>query len=144
MRSGMLPSQQRALRRAFKKADAFDHFRTRTRRAFLGLGSLAAALGLGGLLVGRASVSDARAPRSDAYRELALAPLDDLRSAHLGFLAALEEAPDDRALWVGFERLAQVALSQPTETELLRRLRATLRTNAPVRGFEWLTKRLGE
>ena len=41
MRQGFLPGQQRALRQAFKKADAFDRFRQRTRRSFLGLGLLA-------------------------------------------------------------------------------------------------------
>lgn len=143
MRSGMLPSQQRALRRVFKKADAFDHFRTRTRRAFFGLGSLAAALGLGGVFVGRATLSDTSARQFDRYRELALAPLDQLRSAHLAFLGALEQNPDDRTLWVGFERLAQLALSQPTEVDLLRRLRATLRSKTPMHGFDWLAKRLG-
>lgn len=144
MRSGMLPSQQRALRRVFKKADAFDHFRTRTRRAFLGISSLAAALGLGGFITGRASNGETVAPRADGYRELALAPIDELKSAHLGFLAALEQAPDDRTLWVGFERLAQHALGDPTASDLLRRLRATLRACVPARGFEWLIKRLGE
>jgi len=41
MRLGLLPSHKRELQRAFKKADAFDHFRQRTRRAFLGLWGLA-------------------------------------------------------------------------------------------------------
>jgi hypothetical protein len=34
----MFPSQERALRKAFKKADKFDHFRQRTRRQFVALG----------------------------------------------------------------------------------------------------------
>ena len=43
MHLGMLPSQKRALQRAFKKADKFDHFRSRTRRAFVGGGVAAIA-----------------------------------------------------------------------------------------------------
>ena len=64
MRPGLFPSQQRALRQAFKKADKFDHFsfRQRTRRAFLGLGALALGMGAGGFALGRGGRSSAATP----------------------------------------------------------------------------------
>ena len=146
MRPGLFPSQQRALRRAFKKADAFDHFRQRTRRAFVGLSLLAVATGVGGFVFGRrrgaVDEPDEAASLIDRHRALATAPLERLRAAQLVFLASMEQSPGDEEFWVGFERLATHALSQPGNDEILRRLRITARSVPVPNGYEWVVQRL--
>lgn len=88
MRSGFLPSQQRELRKASKKADAFDHFRQRTRRRFVALGLLGIAGSAGTFWLGRrgpwapgtGEVDVASPAPLDAAHRLALGPDADLRA----------------------------------------------------------------
>lgn len=129
---GLLPSQQRELDRAFKKAKAFDRFRVRPRRAFLGLGLGAGGTGLLGLLVGRGTGGErgevaalgeaAENPRLQVARRLAAAPDEQLWRERHTFLLALEESGGDGDAWVGFRRLGGLALGQ---AEPVRRQAAT-------------------
>ena len=118
MRLGMLPGQQRALQRAFKKADKFDHFRSRTRRAFVGGGIAAIAAAATTFWVGmrvgggRTTAPDATTkvpPRQPLARKLAAASDADLLRAQNTFLQKLELAPEDSIAWIGFRRLAGMA-----------------------------------
>lgn len=138
MRLGLLPSQKRELQRAFKKADAFDHFRQRTRRTFLGVGALAVALGVGGFAAGRMTgagrladrdaVADPKlTARRDQARRLATQPDSILRRDHATFLLILDAVGDDEALWVGFARLGNMALQGEGDRQLMARLLTTAR-----------------
>ena len=140
MRLGLLPSQQRYLDQTFKKARAFDHFRQRTRRAFLGLGALALGLGIGGFAAGRASgggssrlgsgeVDPRLATKLDQARRLAAQTDEILRRDHATFLLVLDAVGDDETLWVGFARLANMALAtkNAVDRQLAERLLATSR-----------------
>ncbi len=133
MRPGLFPSQQRAMRKAFKKADKFDHFRKRTRRAFLAMGALGVGAAIGGFFLGRASVkveaedSVADSPlesRRQYARDLAQGPLDALVDAHQSFLLVLNRLPPDSVLWSGFARLADAAVSR-RDARLAKRLLPT-------------------
>lgn len=144
MRQGLFPSQQRALRQAFKKADAFDHFRQRTRRAFLSLAALAVGTGVAGFVTGRswhAAADDPPTSPLQRYRALATGPFGDLHASHLGFLAAMEEATGDERFWVGFERLATHGLRE-SDRALLRRLLATARAVPAPAGYAWIAQRV--
>ena len=133
MRPGLFPSQQRALRQAFKKADKFDHFRQRTRRAFLGLGALALGMGAGGLALGRSGrvpqiAADLKANAGPPHLpepllDIVTGPLENLRTEAMNVAAALEAAPHDSVLWIGFHRLVALALNRPEDDLLRRRLR---------------------
>jgi hypothetical protein len=137
MRPGLFPSQERALRRAFKKADKFDHFRRRTRRTFLGLGLLAVvgtSLGAAsGFWLGRRRAVDPWAARIVLAHKIAAAAEDVLLRDHVPFLMVLEHTGGDDVLWLGFERLARLVLSStaPEHRELARRLRLTFDVTAP-------------
>jgi hypothetical protein len=132
MRSGLFPSQQRAMRKALKKADKFDHFRTRTRRAFVALGALGVAGAVGGFFLGRATVSKDPGPvsvsplegRREYARELAQGPLDGLVNAHQSFLMVLNRLEPDSILWSGFARLVDVAITR-RDVRLAKRLLPT-------------------
>ncbi len=138
MRSGMLPSQQRALRQAFKKADKFDHFRKRTRRSFLALGSLGLAGTIAGFWVGRSTTWFSGSegahdlegrpvdPRIQSMlpwaRELARGDERALVEHYVGFLFVFGRVQADEALWHGFHRLVEVAkrdANRPLATHLL-------------------------
>ena len=127
MRSGMLPSQQRALRRAFKKADAFDHFRTRTRRAFFGLFGLSALGASAAYWLGQRTASEPAASATNSVASeletLALGPLDALEQAHPLLIAYLDLHTADAKPkhWLGLERLAFLALSEPETKRALGR-----------------------
>lgn len=126
MRSGMLPSQQRALRRVFKKADAFDHFRTRTRRAFLGLFGLSALGATATYWLGQRAGDTAAPVANQAATDLealALGPLDALEQAHPLLIAYLDlhSADAKPGHWLGLERLALLALTEPEAKRALGR-----------------------
>jgi hypothetical protein len=77
---GLFPGQRAVLRRMMKKADKFDHFRQRSRRAAL-LGLAGAALACAGsfwsgLSVGQSGERRAPAPREDDQR-VGDKPVDD-------------------------------------------------------------------
>jgi hypothetical protein len=137
MRSGLFPSQQRALRQAFKKADKFDHFRQRTRRAFFAGGALAVACAVAafwaGVRLGRvAETQEPRAATPAWMNELALGPVEALRQQAIHLLTAVSGKPADDVLWLGFHRLVRVYVSNPSE-EALRRmlLQVASRPDAP-------------
>ncbi len=139
MRPGMFPSQQRAMRQAFKKADKFDHFRARTRRSLVlgGVASVAAAVGAfwaGTRMGGAAAPPDADShPRRQIVHRLAAATDPDLWQQRHTFLQALEEVGGDQAGWVGFRRLAEMALVVgPTEQVLAARMLKTLQRERPT------------
>jgi hypothetical protein len=152
----MFPSQQRALRRAFKKADKFDHFRKRTRRSFVlgGIGAVVAAAGafLAGLAVGSQSprtdsksrVADRWLQRVPWAERFAAQPIEILESGRSTFLMVIEETGGTDALWKGFERLAERALtSRGVEgVELARLLLRTCRLAPPPVELTHLVTRL--
>ena len=119
MRLGMLPGQQRALQRAFKKADKFDHFRSRTRRAFVwgGVAAIASAAGTFWVGVRTGMAATGHNPPATAHpgqsvaRNLAAASDADLLRDRLTFLQRLELAPEDSVAWIGFRRLAGMAVA---------------------------------
>ncbi len=127
MRPGLFPSQQRALRRTFKKADAFDNFRQRTRRAFVGLGLLAVATGVGGFALGRWWNSDATPEREvvrDRWRAklswaqtYAEQPIAILSANYATFLMVIEQTGGDERTWRGFEKLLNHSLSAAADSD---------------------------
>jgi hypothetical protein len=141
MRPGLFPSQQRAIRQAFKKAEKLDHFRQRTRRAFLGLGALALGMGVGGYAVGKLMSSpvtrlghDPRlTSRVDQGRRMAAQPDPILRRDHATLLLIIEGVGADDAMWVGFARLAHMALANQDaeDRQLARRLLTTAEQVSP-------------
>jgi hypothetical protein len=146
MRPGLFPSQQRALRKALKKADKFDHFRRRTRRTFLGLGALGLFAGVTGFAAGRHRSRSVDTDTDDdtligQHRSLAAAPIARLRAGYIVFLASMEQAPADPRFWVGFERLATHAL-ETRDAELIRRLRVTANAVPIMSGYEWVVERV--
>lgn len=151
MRQGFLPSQHRALKRAFRKADAFDRFRHRTRRAFLGMGLLAVSAGLGGFLAGRRiSGTGSRQPDPSPDAEgagldaIALGPLMRLQANYPAVLARLETGRATAALWFGYERLLLLALSSTpgVRTSLGRDLLLTANHVEPPTDFRDLVRAL--
>lgn len=118
MRLGILPSQQRALQQALKKARKFDDFRTRTRRGFLlaalgGCGASAAMFFLGRATAGSlATTEPAPSPALAPARKLATGPLSELVAAYPTFLLMLERAGADRTVWIGYARLVDVAVQR--------------------------------
>jgi hypothetical protein len=150
----MLPSQQRALQRAFKKADKFDHFRSRTRRTFIG-GAIAAAAATAtsfwvGVRTGMSSAPTDAGHKADVPlgdmsgvgRRFATASDQDLRSNAALFLRILDTHASDDLLWAGFARLARMSIagSEQEDTLLAQRLLISARHQPPpsfVR--EWIT-----
>jgi hypothetical protein len=138
MRPGLFPSQQRALKKALKKADKFDHFRQRTRRTFLSLVAVAATTCCGAYLLGRATAVDGRAGKTvgvdPALRDklalahaLATGPDQELRRNYAGFLLLMDAHRGDEITWGGFARLSRMALESrgPEEIRLAKRLLLT-------------------
>jgi len=151
MRSGLLPSQQRELRRAFKKADAFDHFRERTRRSFLGLGLLGALGTAAGFWFGTVRSADKGRPSANAgpvplekAHELALGPDAELRRNAAMFLVMLDRSGGDEVTWAGFGRLARMATADGGDRRLASRLLATTARLAPPVLLQPLVRRLQE
>lgn len=148
MRQGLLPSQQRVLEQTFKKAKAFDRFRERTRRTFIGLGLAALAASGTAYWLGRhsaASALDAWQARLPWAREFARQPIEVMVTGASTFLGVLQNAGgDDPDLWRGFARLAEHALALPdTQGTLLRqRLRTACDTVPPLPEYAPLVERL--
>lgn len=159
MRSGFMPGQQAALRRAFKKAEAFDHFRQRTRRGFLSVGAAGIAGSIGAFWVGtwtsrhdsdvqRAHSPEPGHPQLAVAHRLALGPDADLRANAAMFLVVLDAIGGDELTWAGFGRLVRMACeASPPDRRLARRLRASAdRPHRPtwlndsVRELEALTR----
>jgi hypothetical protein len=100
------------MRKAFRKADKFDHFRQRTRRAFLGVGALALALGGAAGFAGRGWWGQKpTSPAAGSIAALATGSLDQLRANYQMLLAAIETGKATPAHWHGYERLVLLALS---------------------------------
>lgn len=138
MRQGFLPSQRRELRRAFKKAQAFDRFRQRTRRGFLGMLGFAAVAGAGGVWAGRAtsprapSEPNALQPEDLVHlHDLAFGPIENLERRAMHVVDGIRRHPGDERLGYGIQRLITVALVHPTNLVLRARLH-DLATDAKV------------
>ena len=136
MRLGMLPSQKRALQRAFKKADKFDHFRSRTRRTFVGGGVAAIAAAATSFWVGmRTGRGEAKpvvvtSPRQQLARRIAASSDSDLMRDRFALLQGLEMTPNDPVAWGGFRRLARMA-TESQDGALAARLLLTLKMAQP-------------
>jgi hypothetical protein len=127
----MFPSQQRALRQAFKKADAFDHFRQRTRRGFLAVAGLGVAGCIGAFVLGRRfAPAAAEATATNLDRELAgvhalaLGPVARLEHGAADILSRIELHGGDDTLWLGCERLILHALARGDRQVLARAILA--------------------
>lgn len=129
MRPGLFPSQQRAIQKAFRKADAFDHFRQRTRRGFIGaiFGGIAASAGtfFAGLQIAAAAPASRPPMPAPPFDAVALGPIERLEARALEVLAEIEMGRASTALWVGVERLALRSLVEPHRDALRARLLAT-------------------
>jgi hypothetical protein len=137
MRPGLFPGQQRALRKALKKADKFDHFRQRTRRAFFGAILGGAAMSVAAFVVGRGRMastteeSGQSGPRpQDPFAALALGPIEKLETHAVDLLAEIELGRASSAHWIGVERLALRALADLGPNKIRARL---LRTRDAVK-----------
>lgn len=121
MRLGVLPSRQRALQQAVRKARKFDEFRSRTRRGFVltALGGLSASVGA--FFLGRSAAAPAVGlpqPLNDEVRLLrrwATGPLANLVSAYPTFLLLLERNGDAPS-FAGYARLVDVAVERDDAT----------------------------
>jgi hypothetical protein len=132
-----------------KKADAFDHFRKRTRRGFLGIGALGLLGSFGGFWLGASTGSSSASPEPkrpshpqiEVAHRLALGPDEDLRSNSAMFLVIFDGIRGDPLTWAGFGRLAQMATAPGRED---RRLVARLLTSARrVPPPDWLQSVIG-
>jgi hypothetical protein len=130
-RFGLFPGQRAALRRMMKKADKFDRFRQRTRRALLAtvVGSVAAcgAAWFGGWRAGRSAMAappDEPNPglAADPLLDLANGPLVALERQSMHLLRALHGRGEGDPLWLGYYRLTLVATQQGHDTPLRRQL----------------------
>lgn len=150
MQQGLFPSQQRALRQAFKKADAFDHFRQRTRRAFLSMLLGGAGMGAGmtaaGYWLGRrhgaTAAQPARHPDVEWMHALVRGPLADLEAAAPNLTATIDLHGGDADLWLGFERLVLTALAHGDRQSLARDLLVLARVAPPPAHLHALVERL--
>ncbi len=139
MRSGMFPSQQRALRRAFKKADKFDHFRKRTRRSFV-LGGMVAAVAAAASFWAGTMVGSSKATNDEVAsrwhkkipwaEEFASSPIEVLAASRSTFLTVIEQTGGTDAMWRGYERLADRAI-ETRDAELANRLLEVIRLAPP-------------
>ncbi len=150
MRLGLLPSHQRHLRKLFKKADAFDDFRGRTRRRFLALGALAFAGGMGAFWCGTKlapeqalvpAVDPRIADRLARARQLAVGDEAELRSQYVAFLFVFERVPPDAVLWLGFGRLVSAA-ERDRDERLALHLKQSLAPHLREDGVPALVERL--
>lgn len=146
MRLGVLPGQQRELRRAFKKAKAFDTFRRRTRRQFIALGLLGVAGSAVAFVAGRRTVPAVRAASTGPWharlpwaRAFAREPIETMVQGASTFLGVLQNAgQEDPVLWQGFARLAEHALSRHDERAAVLRSRLLLVCDAVPPLPEWV------
>lgn len=125
MRTGLLPSQQRALQRAFKKADKFDHFRQHTRRSLLAAGCAALCgafgaywMGANSATSGNGSAPPSEHPRLIIVRRLAAATDDSLWAQRATFLQAADEVGGSESGWLGMRRLAKMTLATGREDKV--------------------------
>jgi hypothetical protein len=123
MRPGLFPSQQRALRKALKKADKFDHFRKRTRRSFVLVGALSALSAGAAVWSAIRSVAVQGPPGSlDRWATVAVGPLSELRQRAIPLLGALDGRPEHDPIWQGYHRLVADSTLAPGDTPLRRML----------------------
>lgn len=132
----MLPGQRRELEKVLKNARAFDGFRTRTRRTFLGVAAVGVLTSAAAFFVGRAQsgsmgAARERPPTDEWLNELATGPLPTLEAQALHLLGALQGCGSDDPLWHGFYRLVLVAAQKP-QAEALRRMLRNVGSRARV------------
>jgi hypothetical protein len=151
MRSGLFPAQQRMLRRLVKKADKFDSFRQRSRRALFGCGILAGLTGLvagfgagGGLECAATPPTSALDPLLTRGLQMAIDADDNLLRDALPFLLILEAHSDHAGLWIGYGRLARMVIDAPAgeRRELAARLSVTAHNHQPPAHLAGLVEEL--
>lgn len=146
MRLGLLPSQQRELDKAFKKARAFDRFRRSSRRAFVGMLGVSVGALVGGVWLGRRTAHFGRAPEVEPpelevgvdlapLHALALGPADDLERRAMHLVDGLRRYPTDERLCLGTQRLITIALSHADNAVLRARLLALVPVSAPFPAY---------
>lgn len=125
MRLGLLPSQQRALDQAFKKARAFDTFRSRTRRSMLAAAAAGLVTSVASFFVGQSTADESSQRRPDHPMDaLALGEIDRLEARALDLLAEAETGRATPITWIGVERLLLRAISDDSKRSLRTRLLA--------------------
>lgn len=146
MRIGLFPGQAHALREIVK-----EERRRERRRGFLLAGAAAVVSGSAMWLVGGARGNPSSPEQGSLPRDasgsvgagvpvaeaLAVGPIAELRRQAMEWAAALEADPNNTRLWLGFHRLVALALSNPNDEVLRRRLNvlATL-SGAPDHAVE--------
>jgi hypothetical protein len=127
MRLGLLPSQQRALDKAFKKARLFDNFRRRTRRQLLAAGAFGILATITGFWAGRYSATtesnESATDRHAWVRSIANSPIATLRPQAMHLFEALTSVTGDDPLWGAYHRLVAYALQHPEDETLRRQLK---------------------
>ncbi|MEZ5966002.1 MAG: hypothetical protein R3F56_19355 [Planctomycetota bacterium] len=144
MRQGLFPAQRRELQRALRKADAFDRMRARTRRAFLRVGLCAVGAAGAAFWLGRWSAGRDDEPVVDSVRsrwqkkipwaeEFARGPLEQLVAGSATFLMTIDATGGSPAMWNGYARIADWALSTqtPQSRAMIERLLQTARMAPP-------------
>lgn len=152
MRQGLFPGQMEMLRELARKG--LDAER-RTRRNLIASVLACAGVGTSAFVIGRHQ-GEAANPvrlldprllaRRDQARRLAAQPDAVLRRDHATFLLIFEGTGSDDGLWIGFARLANMALADPSAAghQLARRLLTTTSTVAPPDHLTPLIHRLRE
>lgn len=147
MRLGLFPGQQEFLRKAVRDADKYRGARRRF-LAIFGVGVVGAAGA--GYLGGRASSASAKPSEPPKDREarlledmkrIATGAMKELVERHAPFLACLDDHPEELLLWLGFERLAQLALLD-ARADLRSRLLITARAKRVPESFTSIVARL--
>lgn len=147
MRLGLFPGQQEFLRQAVRDADKYRGARRRFLAVF-GIG-VAGAAGAG-YFGGRASAATGKAPEPTKdpasrlladMKRIATGPMAELLERHAPFLACLDDHPDESLLWLGFERLGQMALLDAS-VALRQRLLTTARAKTVPEAFAPIVARL--
>ena len=151
MRLGMFPSQQEAFKRALELAREQGAARA-NRRAFVVATGAFLVGGITGLAIGpfvssRAS-RDSGTTTIDAelamLHQLAMGPLDKLEAAAASLTARIELHGGDPTLWLGYERLALLALASGDRLALARALVAMTKARAVPNALAPLVQRLRE
>lgn len=120
MRVGLFPGQAAALRAAY----AEQRRRLSRRGLFLAAGASVVA-GACGFVTGKSTAPTPSAPippEASPLEAVALGPLEDLRRQAMHIEAGLESTPADPVLGIAFQRLLTVALAEPEDEILARRL----------------------
>ena len=120
MRVGLFPGQAAAMRAAYVE----QRRRLSRRGLFLAVGASVVA-GACGFVTGKSTALTPitpTPPEADPLQALALGPIEDLRRQAMHIESALESTPAEPVLGIAFQRLLTVALVEPDDEILARRL----------------------